>query len=158
MENNFLISGLKRKDFLALDSLTAEELEEQHIKKQIVDRSPGFPCRITLREGTVGETIYLLNYQHLKKQSPYDAAGPIFVIAGTDEAALEINEIPAIIYNRFTSLRCYDSSGMMIEAYLYQPKTLTAKDICHILTNKNISFIHVHYAARGCYSARIDRV
>ncbi|MEI5991198.1 hypothetical protein A5881_002731 [Enterococcus termitis] len=157
MKNNFLITGLKRKDFLWLDSMTTEELEAKNIKKQIVDSSFGFPCRISLKEGVVGETAYLLNYHHLSNQSPYDATGPIFVILGKSEAALQLNEIPSVIYDRFTSLRCYDTSEMIIDAYLYEPKSLTSENISHILANEKIAFIDVHNAARGCYSARINR-
>ncbi|ALS03014.1 hypothetical protein ATZ33_17000 [Enterococcus silesiacus] len=157
MKNNFLITGLKRKDFLWLNAMTTEELEAKNIKKQIVDSSPGFPCRISLKEGLIGETTYLLNYHHLSMQSPYDATGPIFVTLGKGESALQLNEIPSVIYDRFTSLRCYDILGMIIDAYLYEPKSLTPEVISHILANDKIAFVDVHNAARGCYSARINR-
>lgn len=158
MKNNFLFKGLKKDQFLYLDRLTQKELQRKHIKKLIVDEESGFPCRVSMKEGKIGETFYLLSFQHLNNHSPYDASGPIYVTLDNEEATLEVNEIPPIVFNRAISLHCYDINSMMIEGHIFEPRTLTSRIIGDILNNEDIFFIDAHNAARGCYSSRIYRV
>lgn len=157
-KNNFLIKGLAKKDYLYLTQLSDTELAEQGIIKQTVKCLPGFPCRVSLVDGEVGDTAFLLNIQHNRAHSPYAGSGPVYVIPDKDEAKLEINEVPDVIFSRMISLRCYDQKDLMIDAFIKEPRTITSEMIQQILENKNIAYIDVHNAIRGCYSAKINRV
>ena len=42
------------------------------------DAHPGYPCRLSLEDATVGETLYALSYEHQAAQNPYRASGPYF--------------------------------------------------------------------------------
>lgn len=158
IKNNFLIKGLAKKDYLYLTQLSDTELAEQGIIKQTVKGLPGFPCRVSLADGAVGDTAFLLNIQYNDAHSPYAGTGPVYVIPEKDEARLEINEVPDVIFSRMISLRCYDQKDLMIDAFIKEPRTITAEMIQQILENGEIVYIDVHNAIRGCYSARVNRI
>jgi hypothetical protein len=54
------------------------------------------------------------------------------------------------------SLRGFDREGMMEEAILTQPGEADA-GIRKLFENPAIETIHAHNAARGCFSAKIER-
>ena len=56
-----------------------------------------------------------------------------------------------------TSLRAFDASGDMIDADLIGGGDLKPA-IERLFANRGAAYIHAHYAKRGCYAARIDRV
>ena len=37
----------------------------------MADRKPGFPCRVSLVDAEIGESVLLVNYEHLPAASPY---------------------------------------------------------------------------------------
>ena len=54
------------------------------------------------------------------------------------------------------SLRAFDASGLMVDADLADGRELEAA-IERLFANPAATYIHAHYAKRGCYAARIDR-
>src|SRR3569833_2703447 len=70
---SFQVSGLSREQFAPLFGLSDAELATRDIVRRTADKSPGFPCRVSLMDAVPGETLLLLNYEHLPVASPYRA-------------------------------------------------------------------------------------
>ncbi|HEY5205724.1 MAG TPA: DUF1203 domain-containing protein, partial [Roseiarcus sp.] len=66
------------------------------------------------------------------------------------------NEIPDVLRIRPISLRAFDALGDMVDADLTEGDLEPA--IERLFANPEAAYIHAHYARRGCYAARIDRV
>jgi hypothetical protein len=153
---NFRITGLPMAPFAALFELTDAELASQHARRVIADRCPGFPCRVSLADATVGETLLLVNYEHLPVASPYRSTYAIYVRQNAHEAQLPVNQIPAVLATRLLSVRAFDEAGMLIDADLV-PGTALAGAIKRLLSNRSSDFLHLHNAKPGCFAARVDR-
>ena len=82
----FQIHALPDTLFRDLFSLTDAELEKRHAKRILVDEAPGYPCRVSLADAQVGETVLLLNYEHQANDTPYRSAHAIFVREGVSQA------------------------------------------------------------------------
>ena len=153
---NFRVSGLDETKFVSLFGLSDEELRERDIVRRVADRKPGFPCRVSLQDAEPGETLLLLNYEHLPVASPYRARHAIYVRENVRTAKPTVNEIPEVLRTRLLSLRAYDSAGMMVEADVAQGSDLEPA-IQRMLAQPGVEFIHAHNAKPGCFAARIDR-
>ena len=153
---DFRVSGLDAADFVSLFGLSDEQLRERDIVRRVADRKPGFPCRVSLRDAEPGETLLLLNYEHLPVASPYRARHAIYVRENARTAKPTVNEIPEVLRTRLLSLRAYDSAGMMVEADVAQGSDLEPA-IQRMLAQPGVEFIHAHNAKPGCFAARIDR-
>ena len=57
---------------------------------------------------------------------------------------------------RMMSLRAFDAEGMMTAGVLASDVELEPA-ISRLLDDPATAYLHAHYAARGCYAARIDR-
>src|SRR5437660_2949304 len=116
MKTNFRIVGLPLAQFQPLFSLADNELAQRGGCRLNVDAKPGFPCRVSLKDADIGETVILLPFAHHEVASPYRAAGPIFVRENAAEADLSIGEIPELVSIRTLSVRAYDTHSMMIDS------------------------------------------
>ena len=152
----FKVSGLDGAEFAPLFALSDEQLRERNIVRRVADQRPGFPCRVSLQDAEPGETLLLLNYEHLAVASPYRAAHAIYVRENAQTANPAVNEFPDVLRTRLLSLRAYDSKGMMVEADVVHGSD-AAPLIERILAQPNVEFIHAHNAKPGCFAARIDR-
>lgn len=153
---DFRVSGLDAADFVSLFGLSDEQLRERDIVRRVADRKPGFPCRVSLQDAEPGETLLLLNYEHLPVASPYRARHAIYVRENVRTAKPTVNEIPEVLRTRLLSLRAYDSAGMMVDADVAQGSDLEPA-IQRMLAQPGVEFIHAHNAKPGCFAARIDR-
>src|SRR5581483_8202710 len=79
---SFRISGLPLAPFAPLFGLSDEELASRSIQRHTADVSPGFPCRVSLQDAAPGETLLLLNYEHLSVASPYRSRYALYVREG----------------------------------------------------------------------------
>lgn len=152
----FRISGLDRDEFAALFGLSEEQLRARDIVRQVADQKPGFPCRVSLQDAEPGESLLLLNYEHLAVASPYRARHAIYVRENAQTARPAVNEIPDVLRTRLLSLRAYDHAGMMVEADVVHGSDVEPV-IERIFSEPNVEFIHAHNAKPGCFAARIDR-
>jgi Protein of unknown function (DUF1203) len=150
----FRISGLPARLFAPLFALTQQELAARHIVRMHVDRHPGFPCRVSLEDAHPGESVLLLNFEHLAVASPYRSAHAIFVRQDAREAQLDVDEVPASLRQRLLSLRAFDVRGMMIDCDVL-PGAELEKGIGRLLRG-DAAYLHVHNAKPGCYAARVD--
>ena len=153
---DFRVSGLDRAQFASLFALSDDELRERDIVRRVADRKPGFPCRVSLRDAEPGETLLLLNYEHLAVSSPYRARFAIYVRESAQTTKPAVNEIPDVLRTRLLSLRAFDRDGMMVDADV-APGSEIEPVIQRLLAQPAVEFIHAHNAKPGCFAARIDR-
>ena len=154
---SFRITGLDAAQFRRLYGLSDEELQRVGVKRLIADKNPGFPDRVELRDVDEGEALLLLNYLHQPADTPYKASHAIFVREWAETPYRAVDETPAVLWIRPISLRAFDDKGDMIDADLTGGGDLRAA-IERLFANHEAAYIHAHYAKRGCYAARIDRV
>jgi len=153
---NFQINPLALEQFLPLFQLDDRELTKHRACRMMVDANPGFPCRVSLEDAEIGERVILLTYTHQRTQSPYHAAGPIFVREGAVEAKLPPAQVPEIVRRRAMSVRAYDPAGMMKNARVVEGREIETC-IDEFFADKSIEYLHLHNAGAGCYSCRVDR-
>jgi hypothetical protein len=121
-----------------------------------VSEKPSFPCRVSLTDRDIGERVLLLNHVSHDVANPYRASHAIFVTEFAREPAEYVDEVPPVFEKRVLSLRGFDRDGMMADAMLTQPGEADA-GIRKLFENPAIETIHAHNAARGCFSAKIER-
>ena len=154
---SFKITGLPVDEFRPLFGLPQAELDRRGIVRMTADAPVGFPCRITLRDADVGQTLLLLNYEHQGADTPYRSRHAIFVSESAQESAVFVDEVPPCLAVRPTiSLRTFDAAGMMTAAELV-PGGELAPAIERMLAAPTAAYLHAHNAGRGCFAARIDR-
>lgn len=150
----YRVRGLAPDEFTPLFGLSDAELAKRGAARVVVDAKPGAPCRITLDDAEIGETVILLSYEHQPARTPYRQQGPIFVrYSGAPYDAPQLG--PALL-RRTLSLRGFDARGMMIDADVVKGAEAEPV-IARLFANPDVAYIHAHYASRGCYAARIDR-
>ncbi len=154
---SFQVSGLSVAPFARFFGLPDEELAKHQIVRHTADQSSGFPCRVSLREAQVGETLLLLNHEHLDVASPYRSRYAIYVREFAEEARVAINEVPEVLRRRLLSLRAFDNNGMLLDADVIDGREVEPL-IERMLGNERVDYIHVHNAKPGCFAARVDRV
>jgi hypothetical protein len=153
---SFRITGIDSAPFEHLFALADEDLARHHAKRYVADEKPGFPCRVTLEDAEPGESLLLVPYRHHTAATAYASEGPIFIRERHAERAEWIDEVPDQMKARLISLRAYDRDGMMIDADVVDGKALKPL-IERFLDNAEASYLHAHFARRGCYAARIER-
>lgn len=152
----FRIVGLSYEPFQHLYGQSDEALAALGIKRYVVDAKPGFPDRIEVRDGEIGETFLLLNHVSMPAETPYRATHAIFIREGATATYDRIGEIPEAMRIRLLSLRAFDKNHMMIDADVVDGKDIEPL-IDRLLRNEAVNYIHVHNAKPGCYHARIER-
>jgi hypothetical protein len=152
----YRITGLDPSPYRPLFGLSDEDLAARGVVRMTVTRKPSFPCRVTLEDRDVGGSVLLLNHVSHDVANPYRASHAIFVSEGAEEAAEFVDRVPPVFETRVLSLRGFDSHGMMADAKLTQPGEADA-GIRSLFENPEIVTIHAHNAARGCFSAKIER-
>ena len=81
----------------------------------------------------------------------------MFVLDGATRTFDEVGVVPQVLRSRTLSLRAFDRSQMMVDADLVDGKDIESS-IARLFADPATDHIHVHYAKRGCYACRIDRV
>lgn len=153
----FQISALDADILADLHDLSDQQLKTQNIQKMTVDAYPGFPCRISLEDAQIGETVYLLNFTHHDQETPYKASHAIFVREGAITARPEPGEIPQSLGSRLLSVRAFNESHNMVDADVVEGSDL-AFSIGALFADRKVNYLHIHNARPGCYAARVDRV
>ena len=152
---SYVVRGLDPTPYKPLFGLSDAELAERGVVRLTVS-SPTFPCRVSLTDRDLGESVLLLNHLSHDVANPYRASHAIFVTEGAEEPAEFVDEVPPVFEKRVLSLRGFDKDGMMADALLTQPGEADA-GIRRLFDNPEIVAIHAHNATRGCFSAKIER-
>ena len=152
----YQISGLAVEQFVPLFGRSDAQLADQGIVRVQADSAPGYPCRITLEDAEIGETLLLLNYQDHNVATPYRNAYAIYVREKAAGTAHLHDTLPGVFANRPIALRGFDAQGMLRGASLALKGDADAR-IRELFDRPDIAYLHAHNAAHGCFSARIDR-
>lgn len=152
----FRITGLSPEPFQSLFGLPDKELASLGIKRYIVDRSPGFPDRIEIKDAELGQSVLLLNHLSQPAETPYRASHAIFIREWATQAYDAVDQIPESMRIRLLSLRAFTDDGMMLNADVVDGIAMESV-VTRMFADPEVSYIHVHNAKQGCYSGRIDR-
>lgn len=153
----FRIHALPADTFAPLSALDDDALRAHHARRVVADESPGFPCRVSLQDAQLGESLLLLHYWHHDADSPYRASGPIFVREGVLEAIPGIGEVPLQLRRRLLSVRGYTTAGTAMRTMTVIEGERLADTVAGIFADPAIDYLHIHNARPGCYAARVTR-
>jgi hypothetical protein len=153
---SFRIIGLTAEDFAPLFALTDAQLAARGAVRRVAEaRSPGTPCRISLTDAQPGDELLLVNYEHHPVDSPYRMRFAIFVRKG-EETYDEVDQVPEQLRLRTLAVRSFDADAMMVDRELVDGRDLEAA-IARLFADARAAYLHVHFAAPGCYAARVER-
>ena len=152
----FQISALNIDQFSHLLGQDDRVLENYGVQRRVVDGNPGFPCRVSLQDAEMGESVLLMNYEHQPMQTPFRSSHAIFVREHASQAMLNANEIPLMFQHRLLSMRAFDSSGMIIDADVIDGMHLE-ESLEDFLKNESTAYLHIHNAKMGCYLGLVER-
>ncbi|MBP7703904.1 MAG: DUF1203 domain-containing protein [Caulobacter sp.] len=153
---SFVVTGLSAEPFVHLFGADEAALAAAGAIRYRADSKPGFPCRITLEDAEPGETVLLLNHEHLDVETPYRARHAIFVREAATAPARCENAMPPALAGRLLAIRAYDADGMMIDAEIVEGAE-AIQLVERFLADPRAAYLHAHNARRGCFAARIDR-
>jgi hypothetical protein len=151
---HFRIQGLPAEDFAALFALSDAELAQRGAVRRIADGPR--PCRISLTDAKPGDELILVNYEHHAVASPYRMRFAIYV--RQDEKTFDaVDTVPQQLRTRTLAVRGFDANAMMTSWELTEGAQLEGV-IEKLFADPRTDYLHVHFAAPGCYAARIERV
>ena len=154
---SFRISGLDPGQFAAFAAMSDAELSRHRARRYTASGYPGFPCRVTLDDAQPGEEVILLNFEHLPVDSPYRSSHAIYVRTNATRKHECVDEVPPALARRLLSIRGFDAQDEMLSGEIVQGTDL-APYLEAQLADGNVAYLHAHYARRGCFAARIDRI
>lgn len=152
----FRITALDPAAFAPLFDLDDAALAARGARRVVADKSPGFPCRVSLADAEPGETLILANHVHLAGDTPYAGAHAVFVREAAVRADPAPGEVPLVLRRRLLSVRAYDAGAMMIDADVIDGKTV-GPALDTLFARPEIAFVHLHYARPGCFAAAVTR-
>jgi Protein of unknown function (DUF1203) len=153
---SFRITGLPAEDFTYLFDLADDELAARGAVRRIADaRNPGSPCRVSLTDSRAGDELVLVNYEHHRVASPYRMRFAIYVRRG-EETYDAVDTVPEQLRTRTLAVRSFDADAMMVGWQLVDGRHLVA-GIEQLFADPRAAYLHVHFAAAGCYAARVER-
>ena len=150
---SFRISGLPTAPFADLFSLSDDELREQGTVRRIAKHNA--PCRISLTDAQPGDEVLLVNYEHHPVDSPYRMRFAIYVRRG-EEQYDAVDQVPEQLRARTLAVRAFDANAMMLAWEVVNGQQVE-EVIERLFKDADAAYLHVHYAAPGCYAARVDR-
>ena len=152
---HFRIQGLPADQFAPLFSMSDAELAKRGAVRRIADdRGRGYPCRVSLTDSTPGDELILVNYEHHAVASPYRMRFAIYVRPGEQQYDA-VDEVPDYLRGRTLAARAFDDNGMMVGWELAEGDALEGT-IEKPLSQPRAVYLHIHFAAPGCYAARIE--
>lgn len=153
---SFRILGLPTEPFASLFGLSDQELATRGAVRRIADdRAPGYPCRVSLTDAKPGDELLLVNYEHHSVDSPFRMRFAIFVRRG-EEQFDAVDTVPEQLRLRALAVRAFDADAMMIGWDLIDGHRLE-EAIERQFADPRAAYLHVHFAAPGCYAARVER-
>jgi len=151
---DFRITGLPAEDFAPLFALDDAALAARGTVRRVAD-GPGYPCRVSLTDAEPGDSLLLVNYEHHPVASPYRMRFAVYVRPGETRFD-RANEVPEQLRRRFFAVRAFDEGAMLIGYELAEGRAIEAAIARH-LANPRAAYLHLHFAAPGCYAARVVR-
>ena len=153
---HFRIQGLPAEEFKPLFSMSDAELAEHGAVRRIADaRERGYPCRVSLTDSKPGDELILVNFEHHAVASPYRMRFAVYVRPG-EEQFDAVDEVPDYLRGRMLAVRAFDDDGMMVGWELAEGDALESV-VEKQLAEPRAAYLHIHFAAPGCYAARVER-
>lgn len=153
---SFQFVALPSERFASFFAMSDADLAALGARRMTVDAKPGFPCRVSLVDAEVGESVLLLPFVHHDVSSPYRASGPIFVRRDAGTAAPAAGEVPAMLRHRLLSIRAYDRDGVLTGADVVEG-TVVEEAVGRAFADARVAYLHVHNARPGCYTCSVLR-
>ena len=153
---SFQIHALPSSQFKPLFAMSDSELRNVRACRVTADAKPGYPCRVSLADAEIGETLILLNFEHQTCDSPFQSTHAIYVRENVEQAFPGVGEIPEDLELRLVSIRAFDNKHHIIDADVIDG-SLLSESIPAMLENPDVSYIHLHNAKLGCFTARVTR-
>jgi uncharacterized protein YbaR (Trm112 family) len=153
---SFQIHALPPEQFEPLFALSDKKLAEVRASRKTVDAKPGYPCRVSLADAEIGETIVLVNFIHQSAETPYQASHAIFIRENAEQAFPEAGVVPEMLRTRLISARAFDDNHHMVDAQVVDGSGLS-ESIPVMLQDPKVAYLHLHNARQGCFAARVTR-
>jgi hypothetical protein len=119
------------------------------------DDSP-FPVRCCLTDVSAEEGVLLLSIRPPGAESPYAAAGPVYVHRERCQGYRGGAGVPDVLRSRLLSLRGYDAGHMITATAVVAGHEL--EDACQrLFGDPDTAYLFAHFAGPGCYACRIER-
>jgi hypothetical protein len=152
----FQIHALDPVPFSPLFAMSNEDLKKVRAIRKTVVAKPGYPCRVSLVDAEVGETVILVNHQHQSAESPFQASHAIYVREQARQAFPRAGTVPELFLTRLISVRAFDERHIIINADVVEGVELS-NTITIMMRESEVAYLHLHNAALGCYLARVTR-
>ena len=154
---SFQIHALPGPQFEPLFAMSEDELENERATRMVVNTSPGYPCRVSLEDARIGETVILVNFTHQAANSPFHASHAIFVRENAIQSFPGVGTIPSLLEQRLISARAFNDRHFMVNAEVVDGTSLD-ETIHAMLLDPAVACLHLHNASLGCFMARVTRV
>ncbi|MFY9878704.1 MAG: DUF1203 domain-containing protein [Pseudolabrys sp.] len=151
---NFRIRGLEAGQFSHLFALSESELAAQGALRKIADGP--CPCRVSLTDATPGDEVILVNYEHHAVASPYRMRFAIYVRQG-EKTFDAVDAVPDQLRRRTLAVRGFDHKAMMTGWEVIEGIWLE-EAIERQFADPRPQYLHIHFAAPGCFAAKVERV
>jgi len=153
---SFQIHALAPARFEPLFSLSDGELANALASRKIVDAKPGYPCRVSLADAEIGETVMLVNFKHQAAESPFQSTHAIYVRENVEQAFPEPGTIPDVLETRLISIRAFNDKDCIVDADVVDGSRL-GESIPVMLQDPAVAYLHLHNAKLGCFIAQVTR-
>lgn len=155
----FQFSPLPSADFAPLFALGDAELAADGIRRVTAQPGGRYPCRVSLAYAPVGAELLLLHHEHIPdRASPYHGGYAIYVQVGAAEARPAPGEVPALFEGRQVAVRGFGKDWMLKAAQVVEGRAAIAEALEAVLAGPEVAEAHVHFAAHGCFAAKVRRV
>jgi hypothetical protein len=153
---HFRIRGLPAEQFAPLFDLSDASLAERGAVRRMADaREPGYPCRISLTDSKAGDELILVNYEHHAVASPYRMRFAVYVRRG-EETFDAVDTVPEQLRKRTLAVRAFDEAAMMVGWEIIDGAAFEGA-VERAFAEQRAAYLHIHFAAPGCYAARVER-
>lgn len=153
---SFQIHALSSAPFAPLFAMSDDELRSLRATRMAVDAKPGYPCRVSLADAEIGETVILVNFEHQPANSPYRASHAIFVREHAGQAFPAAGSVPWALASRLISVRAFDDKHFLVNADVVDGSRLS-ESIPAMFQDPEVAYLHLHHAKPGCFAARVTR-
>jgi hypothetical protein len=113
------------------------------------------PCRISLTAAAPCDEVIRVNYEHHAVASPCRTRFAIYLRSG-EQTFDAVDRVLDQLRRRTLAVRSFDVRGMMTGWEIIDGICLE-EAIDRQFADAAASYLHVHYAAPDCYTARIER-
>jgi len=101
---SFQVHALDETQFKKYFTMSEAEFAANNTRLEVVQEHPGTPCRVSLDDAQIGETVALVNYTHQSGASPYKSSHAIFVRKEAKAVQLPPSTIPDVLSSRLMSV------------------------------------------------------